>query len=151
MKRSRVIAVSVLAALAVGSGIAFAEQAGPARIADEPLLLHAVGNYLTLQPGEEATVLSRQCPAGEMAISGGVQSSAGPGDFTMTVSTPWWNHGPRGWMAGGRNNSSQPFDLYVYGFCTAATMPDTLTAGGDGLPPQLPPGPGALPGRNGRE
>ncbi|MFD5466023.1 hypothetical protein ACFWIQ_24790 [Kitasatospora sp. NPDC127059] len=152
MKRSRVIVVSVVAALAFGSGIAFADQAGPTRVADEPLLLHTVGNFITLQPGQEATVRSRQCPAGEMAISGGVQGGGGhPGDFTMTISTPWWDHGPRGWLAGGRNNSSQPFNMYVYGFCTAATMPDTLTAGKDGLPPQLPPGPDAPAGLSGQE
>ncbi|MFJ9691956.1 hypothetical protein [Kitasatospora sp. NPDC101183] len=129
MNRTRVITATVVTALAIGSGIAFAKPAGPARVAAEPILLHAVGNYITLQPGQEATVRSRQCPDGEMAISGGVQSSAAPGAFTLTVSTPWWDHGPRGWLAGGRNSGSQPIDMYVYGFCTAATMPDTLLPG----------------------
>ncbi|MFI9329330.1 hypothetical protein ACIGZJ_17520 [Kitasatospora sp. NPDC052868] len=149
MKRSRVIAVSVVGAFAVGSGIAFAQQAGPARVAAEPIELHTVGNYITLQPGQEATVRSRQCPAGEMAVSGGVFAGGNPGAFTMTASTPWWDQGPRGWFAGGRNNGSQPLDMYVYGFCTAATMPGALTADRDGLLPWLPPGPDPLPGRTG--
>ncbi|MER7582353.1 hypothetical protein [Kitasatospora sp. NPDC097691] len=147
MKRNHAIAVSVAAALAAGSGIAYAQQAEPARVAADPIEIHVVGGYVVLQPGQEATVRTGRCPSGELAVSGGASAGGGPGAFTLTATTPWWDQGPRGWFVGGRNNGSEPINMYAYGFCTAATMPNPLAVGQDGLLPMLPPGPDALPGR----
>ncbi|MEV6974557.1 hypothetical protein [Kitasatospora sp. NPDC093806] len=150
MKRHRAIVVAVAAVLAAGSGIAYAQQTDRARVAAAPTEIHVVGGYLVLQPGQEGTVRTNPCPPGELAVSGGAFAGGGPGAFTLTASTPWWDQGPRGWFVGGRNSSSQPFNMYAYGFCSAATLSNPLTVDKDGLLAMLPSGPGspgALPGQ----
>ncbi|MEU7062689.1 hypothetical protein [Streptomyces sp. NPDC046161] len=107
-------------------------------------MLRAVGNNITLAPGQTGYVRTRPCPAGELAISGSVLGG-NPGDFSVSTDSAYWDDGPRGWLFSGRNNTSAPLDVYAMVFCTAASMPNLGSAEQQHGPLPWPlPGPGTL-------
>lgn len=139
MKHVRTLAVSAAALLAAGAGIAYAQQAGPAPAAAEALVLHEVGNNVTIAPGQTGYVRTRPCVAGELAISGSVVGG-NPGDFSISTDSAYWDGGPRGWLFSGRNNTTTPLTVYATAFCVAATMANPLAPQHDRLHPGQIPG-----------